>query len=76
MATCESNGHIFGVSQVCIFCGYPEPEPEPVDPIDQLHMMLAWDKGTNGSEEYTDKFKRKCLIEAIEFVSRLKEERK
>lgn len=49
---------------------YAKEEREPVDPIDQLHMMLGW------QENYTDEFKRKCLIEAIEFVSKLKEERK
>lgn len=35
---------------------------EIVDPIDQLLMMLAW------QEDYTDEFKRKCLIEAIKEV--------
>lgn len=55
---------------ICVQCEYDDPTPEIVDPIDQLHMMLAW------QEEYTDDFKRKCLIDAIEFVSRLKEERK
>lgn len=41
---------------------------EIVDPIDQLHMMLSW------QEEYTDEFKRKCMIEAIAEVARLKGE--
>lgn len=75
MATCETNGHLFSLGK-CMFCETPAPVREPVDPIDQLHMMLRWDKGPNGWDEYTDEFKRKCLIDAIEFVSRLKEERK
>jgi hypothetical protein len=42
-------------------------ENEVVDPIDQLCMMLGW------QEHYTDEFKRKCLIEAIEWVLKRKE---
>jgi len=34
-----------------------------VDPIDQLCVMLSW------YEDYTEEFKRKCLMEAIVFVA-------
>jgi hypothetical protein len=27
MATCETNGHLFGFNQTCIFCQTPKPVP-------------------------------------------------
>lgn len=47
---------------------YAGEEQEPVDPIDQICIMLPW------HEEYTDEFKRKCLIDAIEWVLKRKGE--
>jgi hypothetical protein len=26
VATCKSNGHLFGTGRTCIFCGIPKPE--------------------------------------------------
>lgn len=37
----------------------PDPQDEPVDPIEQICMMLAW------QDDYTEEFKRKCISDAL-----------
>jgi hypothetical protein len=37
-ATCETNGHIYGVGAVCVFCGAPRPENPPHGPVSEKFM--------------------------------------
>lgn len=39
-----------------------DEEKVPVDAIDQLCMMLAWE------EDYSDEFKRTCLVNALKLT--------
>jgi hypothetical protein len=48
MATCETNGHLWGPQSKCVMCGEPRPDPKRFDKViasldEKKHILAMYD---------------------------------
>ena len=58
VATCETNGHIYGHTGACVFCGAPKVEPEPATTCHCLDCEPLTNPGPKPSEDDIDRLEK------------------